>query len=157
VCRGQLSWLYQSESELVSPGVAFGQAMGGAEMTDKLTQMKCSVCYGDGPPLLGKAIDELLLQVPEWNLVEWDGVKHLERTFKFHSFAQALAFTDDVEKLAMEERCEPVTIFEADRGWVTVTWWTDKIMGLHQNDFIMAAKTDVLYSSNGWSGKHKTG
>jgi 4a-hydroxytetrahydrobiopterin dehydratase len=29
-------------------------------------------------------------------------------------------------------------------GRVTVQWWTHKIHGLHQNDFIMAAKTDVL-------------
>jgi 4a-hydroxytetrahydrobiopterin dehydratase len=29
-------------------------------------------------------------------------------------------------------------------GKVTVTWWTHKIGGLHQNDFIMAARTDEL-------------
>jgi 4a-hydroxytetrahydrobiopterin dehydratase len=124
-------------------------------MTDKLTQMKCSVCHGDGPPLMGKEIDKLLVQVPKWDLVEWDGVKHLERTFKFHSFARALAFADGVEELALKERCEPVTIFDAAQGWVTVAWWTDKIMGLHQNYFIMAAKTDLVYSSNGWAGSHK--
>ena len=124
-------------------------------MTDKLTQMKCSVCHGDGLPLIGKEIDKLLSQVPKWNLVEWDGVKHLERTFKFHSLARALAFTDGVEELAVVERCEPVTVIEASQGWVTVIWWTNKIMGLHQNDFIMAAKTDLVYSSNGRSGRHK--
>ncbi len=34
-------------------------------------------------------------------------------------------------------------------GWgrVTINWWTHKIGGLHQNDFIMAAKTDQLISS----------
>jgi 4a-hydroxytetrahydrobiopterin dehydratase len=123
------------------------QAMGRVEMNDRLAQMKCSICHGDGSPLLGKEIDSLLLQVPKWNLVEWDGVKRLERTFRFHSFARALAFTDDVEELAVEERCEPVTVIEASQGLVTVIWWTDKIMGLHQNDFIMAAKTDLVYSS----------
>jgi 4a-hydroxytetrahydrobiopterin dehydratase len=124
-------------------------------MIDKLTQMKCSVCYGNGSPLMSKAIDELLLQVPKWNLVEWDGVKHLERTFRFHSFARALAFADGVEELALEERCDPVTVIETSQGWVTVIWWTDKVMGLHQNDFIMAAKTDLVYSSNGWASSHK--
>jgi 4a-hydroxytetrahydrobiopterin dehydratase len=124
-------------------------------MTDNLARIKCSVCHGDELPLTGKEIDKLLLQVPKWNLVEWDRAKHLERTFKFHSFARALAFADGVEELALEERCEPVTIFETAQGWVTVAWWTDKIMGLHQNDFIMAAKTDALYSSNGWFDKHK--
>lgn len=129
--------------------------LGKMGMTGKLTQMKCSVCHGDGSPLVDKEIDQLLLQVPEWNLVEWDGVKHLERTFKFHSFARALAFAEDVDKLAIEERCEPVTIFEDTRGWITVTWWTGKIMGLHQNDFIMAAKTDLVYSSDGRSSRHR--
>lgn len=85
-------------------------------MTDKLMQLKCSVCHGDRSPLVSKESDELLLQVPKWNLVEWDGTNHLERTFQFHSFAQALAFTDDVEKLAEVERCHPVTIIEATQG-----------------------------------------
>jgi len=31
-------------------------------------------------------------------------------------------------------------------GKVTLTWWTHKIKGLHVNDFIMAAKSDKLYS-----------
>jgi 4a-hydroxytetrahydrobiopterin dehydratase len=30
-------------------------------------------------------------------------------------------------------------------GHTTVTWWTHKIRGLHRNDFVMAAKTDVLH------------
>ncbi|MBR9857042.1 MAG: 4a-hydroxytetrahydrobiopterin dehydratase, partial [Gammaproteobacteria bacterium] len=29
-------------------------------------------------------------------------------------------------------------------GKVTVTWWTHAIHGLHRNDFIMAARTDLL-------------
>jgi len=30
-----------------------------------------------------------------------------------------------------------------------VTWWTHKIRGLHRNDFIMAAKTDALFTQSG--------
>ncbi len=30
-------------------------------------------------------------------------------------------------------------------GKVTVVWWTHAIRGLHENDFIMAARTDALY------------
>jgi 4a-hydroxytetrahydrobiopterin dehydratase len=33
-------------------------------------------------------------------------------------------------------------------GRVEVRWWTHKINGLHRNDFILAAKTDVLYGEN---------
>ncbi|MDX1267227.1 MAG: 4a-hydroxytetrahydrobiopterin dehydratase, partial [Oceanisphaera sp.] len=32
-------------------------------------------------------------------------------------------------------------------GKVTVTWWTHAIHGLHRNDFIMAARTDLLLNA----------
>jgi 4a-hydroxytetrahydrobiopterin dehydratase len=82
--------------------------------------------------------------VPDWELVEREGVKRLERTFKFKDFAQALAFTNRVGELAEQQDHHPVIVTEW--GKVKVTWWTHKIRGLHQNDFIMAAKTQEAYS-----------
>jgi 4a-hydroxytetrahydrobiopterin dehydratase len=111
----------------------------------KLVQMKCSACRGDEPPLTGEEIEELMPQVPEWELVERDGIKRLERTFKFRNFAAALAFTNEVGAAAEAEGHHPV--IELTWGRATVTWYTHKIKGLHQNDFIMAAKTDELYTS----------
>ncbi len=90
-------------------------------------------------------IRELMPQVPEWNLIERDGVPRLERTYRFKDFAQALAFTNQVGELAEEEGHHPAILTEWGR--VTVSWWTHKIWGLHRNDFIMAAKTDELYRS----------
>ncbi|MBI3740755.1 MAG: 4a-hydroxytetrahydrobiopterin dehydratase, partial [Chloroflexi bacterium] len=72
-------------------------------------------------------------------------IKRLERVFKFKNFADALAFTNKIGAMAEEEGHHPVII--TDWGRVTVTWWTHKIKGLHQNDFIAAAKTDRLYGS----------
>ena len=115
-------------------------------MTEKLTQMKCSACRGDEPPLTDEEIEELMPQVVEWELVEREGIKRLERTFKFRNFAQALAFTDEVGEIAEEEGHHPV--IELTWGRATVTWYTHKIEGLHQNDFIMAAKTDKVYSGD---------
>lgn len=112
----------------------------------KLVQMKCSACRGDEPPLTEEEIAELKPQVPEWKLVEREGVKRLERRFKFGDFAEALAFTNAVGEIAEEEGHHPV--IELTWGRVTVTWWTHKIEGLHQNDFIMAAKTDERYASS---------
>ena len=109
----------------------------------ELTQMKCTACRGGEPTLTDEEIAELRAQVPEWRAVERDGVKRLERTFGFRNFAEALAFTDEVGELAEEEGHHPALLTEWGR--VTVTWWTHKIGGLHQNDFIMAAKTDELY------------
>jgi len=89
---------------------------------------------------------EFLPQVPDWQIVEREGVQRLERVFKFKNFSQALAFTNRVGELAEAEGHHPALLTEW--GKVTVTWWTHKIRGLHRNDFIMAAKTDKLYSVN---------
>jgi 4a-hydroxytetrahydrobiopterin dehydratase len=111
-------------------------------MAEKLTRMKCSACRGDEPPLTDAEIERLMPQVPEWELVEREEIKRLTRTFKFRNFVQALAFTNEVGDMAEEEGHHPV--IELTWGRVTVTWYTHKIKGLHQNDFIMAAKTDEL-------------
>ena len=81
-------------------------------------------------------------QIPEWQVKEVDGVKRLERVYKFRNFVEALDFTNKVGALAEEENHHPLIITEY--GKVSLQWWTHKIKGLHKNDFIMAAKTDQL-------------
>jgi 4a-hydroxytetrahydrobiopterin dehydratase len=108
-----------------------------------LSQMKC-VAYRVGELALTETeIAEYHPQVPQWRVVEWEGIQRLERVFQFKDFAQALAFTDKVGALAEAEEHHPALLTEWGR--VTVTWWTHKIRGLHRNDFIMAAKTDGQY------------
>ena len=108
-----------------------------------LTQMKCTACRKGEPTVTDAEIAELHPQVPEWQLIERDGIKRLERLFKFKDFAEALTFTNKVGELAEVEGHHPALLTEWGR--VTVTWWTHKIKGLHRNDFIMAAKTDQLF------------
>jgi 4a-hydroxytetrahydrobiopterin dehydratase len=112
---------------------------------DQLTQLKCTACRGGEPTVTDAEIAEFKPQVPEWKIVEVDGIKRLERVFKFKDFVSALAFTNKVGELAESEGHHPALLTEW--GKVTVTWWTHKIRGLHRNDFIMAAKTDELYHS----------
>ena len=81
-------------------------------------------------------------QIPDWQIVERDGIRRLERVFRLKDFAQALAFTNKVGAIAEAEGHHPALLTQW--GSVTVTWWTHKIRGLHRNDFIMAAKTDRL-------------
>ena len=107
-----------------------------------LTEMKCVACRRDAPTVTDEEIAELHAQIPEWELVELDGIKRLRRAFAFDDFAQALAFTDAVGAIAEEEGHHPALLTEWAR--TTVTWWTHKIKGLHRNDFIMAARTDSL-------------
>lgn len=104
--------------------------------------MKCVACRGTEPTLTDAQIAEFQLQVSEWQVKEINGMRRLERVFKFKNFAEAIAFTDRVGAAAEEEGHHPLIITEWGR--VTVQWWTHKIGGLHQNDFIMAAKTDQL-------------
>jgi 4a-hydroxytetrahydrobiopterin dehydratase len=109
----------------------------------ELAKMKCTACRGDEPMLTDAEIEELRPQVPDWQVVEREGVKRLERAFRFDDFAQALAFTNKVGEQAEEEGHHPALLTEW--GKVRVTWWTHKIGGLHQNDFIMAARMDELF------------
>lgn len=112
---------------------------------DTLTAMKCEVCRAGAPTVT--ITEEALYhpQVPDWHIVERNGIKQLERTFRFHDFAAALAFTNRVGALAEDEGHHPALLTEW--GKVTVTWWTHKIEGLHRNDFVMAAKTDQVYGA----------
>ncbi len=112
---------------------------------NQLTQMKCTACRKGEPTVSDTEIAEFRLQVPEWNIVEVDGIKRLGRVFRFDDFVHALAFTNKIGELAEEEGHHPALLTEW--GKVTVTWWTHKISGLHRNDFIMAAKTDQAYAS----------
>lgn len=111
-------------------------------MTD-LHQMECAACRAGEPTLTEGEIYMLHPQIPEWQIKEVDGVKRLERVFKFKNFAQALEFMNKVGAIAEAENHHPLIITEW--GKVTIDWWTHVIKGLHKNDFIMAAKTDELY------------
>lgn len=110
---------------------------------EALVRMHCVACRAGEPTVTEAEIAEYHPQVPEWQIVEREGIQRLERAFKFRTFAQALAFTNRVGALAEEQGHHPAILTEW--GKVTVTWWTHKIKGLHRNDFIMAAKTDEIY------------
>jgi 4a-hydroxytetrahydrobiopterin dehydratase len=111
---------------------------------DALVGMKCEACRAGAPTLTDQEIAGYHPQVPDWQIQVRDGIKQLERVFKFKDFAQALSFTDRVGALAEAEEHHPRIVTEWGR--VTVTWWTHKIKGLHLNDFVMAAKTDQAYN-----------
>jgi 4a-hydroxytetrahydrobiopterin dehydratase len=109
---------------------------------EPLARMTCVACRKETPRATADEIAELHREVPDWEIVELDGIKRLTRVFTVDDFAQALEFTNDVGRLAEEEGHHPALVTEWGR--TTVSWWTHKIKGLHRNDFIMAAKTDRL-------------
>ncbi|HEX4919819.1 MAG TPA: 4a-hydroxytetrahydrobiopterin dehydratase [Candidatus Bathyarchaeia archaeon] len=111
-------------------------------MANELVRAKCVPCRGGEPTLSEIEINKLLPLVPGWSVVERDGIKRLEKIFRYKDFAGALAFTVKIGELAESEGHHPRVVTEW--GKVTVSWWTHVIHGLHRNDFIMAAKTDTL-------------
>ena len=115
----------------------------------ELAEMACEACRVGSPTLTDEEIAHFQPQVPEWEVVEVDGEKRIERSFKFRNFAEALAFSNRVGDVAERQGHHPMICTEW--GKVTVSWWTHKIGGLHQNDFVMAAKTDRL-AEEGVSG-----
>ena len=112
-------------------------------MTD-LSELKCIACRGGDPSLTDAEIAELHPQVSEWQVKEVDGISRLERNFKLKNYAEALAFTNQIAAIAEEQDHHPLIVLEWGR--VTVQWWTHVVKGLHKNDFIMAAKTDEIFS-----------
>lgn len=110
----------------------------------ELATNQCEACRADAPRVTDDEIARLQPEVPEWELVERDGIRQLERTYKFRNFVEALAFTNRVGEIAEEQGHHPDLL--TAWGKVTVTWWSHKIKGLHRNDFVMAAKCDKLYS-----------
>jgi len=108
----------------------------------ELAKMKCVACRGDEPTLTEEEISELKPDVPEWEVIEVEGVNRLERSFKLKNFIEAVAFTNKIAMISEKEDHHPLIVTEW--GKVKVNWWTHKIKGLHKNDFIMAAKVDAL-------------
>jgi 4a-hydroxytetrahydrobiopterin dehydratase len=107
-----------------------------------LSAERCVACHRDSPRVTETEFAELMPEVSGWQRLERDGNAPLKRVFHFPSFADALSFTNRVGALAEDEGHHPALLTEWGR--VTVSWWTHKIRGLRRNDFIMAAKTDVL-------------
>ncbi len=106
-----------------------------------LAEKSCVPCQGGVPPLPQEDAEQLLAQVPGWSLVH-NGTR-LERRFTFKNFAGAMAFVEQVGELAEQEGHHPDIAF--GWGYATVTYYTHKIGGLHENDFVMAAKVNELY------------
>lgn len=100
-------------------------------------------CPSGTPPLNAQQQQTLLAELPDWQLANTDGQDQLVRTYRFKSFARALAFANQVGELADSEDHHPAILIEWGRA--TVRWWTHSIGGLHHNDFVMAARTDALY------------
>ena len=107
-----------------------------------LSQSSCVPCRGGVPPLSEAEITPLRMQVPAWQVVTVDGIMRLRREFTFRDFRSALAFAVHAGLIAEREDHHPD--LHVAWGRVMIETWTHKIRGLHENDFILAAKIDTI-------------
>jgi 4a-hydroxytetrahydrobiopterin dehydratase len=109
-------------------------------MAESIAQKSCTPCRGGVPPLTLAEAGGYLPQTPGWELLE-EG-RLIRRKFKVANFRESLAFVDKVGALAEAEGHHPDICF--GWGYATISLQTHKIKGLHENDFIMAAKINQL-------------
>ena len=106
--------------------------------TCELADRQCVPCRGGVPPLKGDELEAFKKQIgAEWAVID---EHHLERTYRFKNFREALAFTNAVGEVAEQEGHHPeITL---TWGKVTIRIWTHKIDGLTESDFVLAAQGD---------------
>ena len=114
-----------------------------------LTHKTCTPCRGGVPPLTVGEIASYLPQAPGWE-PSADRTR-IDAAFRFKNFRQTLEFVKDVGELAEAEFHHPL---EMVFGWgfCRIVLQTKKIKGLHENDFIMAAKINEIAASHHEAG-----
>ncbi len=112
-------------------------------MAAELATKTCTPCRGGVPPLTREEAERYLAEVPGWSLS--DDATRIERRFKLKNFAEAQALAVRIGDLAEAEGHHPDICY--GWGYCRVALHTHKIKGLHENDFIMAAKINRLAES----------
>src|SRR5512141_1849690 len=106
-------------------------------MECSLAEKTCVPCTGGVPALKGAELKVLETQLPEWRVVD---EHHLERTYTFPDFKQALALVNRIGAIAEEQNHHPdICLFW---GKVEVKIYTHKVEGLTESDFVLAAKIE---------------
>ncbi len=104
----------------------------------KLAEQACNPVQADTAPLSHKETEILIREIPQWSLSE----KSIQRESRFKDFRQAMHFVNDVAAIANDQDHHPDIFISYNKVQLTLS--THKIGGLSLNDFIMAAKIDLL-------------
>lgn len=103
----------------------------------KLAEQNCQPA-ANMVPLSRKEAEALLLQVADWSLIE----KEISRVFQFKNFREAMDFVNRIAAIANEQDHHPDIIITYSKVKLILT--THKIGGLSMNDFVMAAKAELI-------------
>ena len=110
---------------------------------DDLADKKCIPCEGGIPSFDTTEIHKYLKKVDGWDVKsEKDKTYYLIKEFKFKNFINSQNFVNKVGNLAEEEGHHPDIWF--GWGYAKIKIFTHAISGLHESDFVLAAKIDKI-------------
>ena len=104
----------------------------------KLSEQTCRPVKAGDPALSSQEVKEQMSEIPQWSLAD----NSLQREFRFKDFRKAIEFVNAVAGVANEQDHHPDIYISYNKVRLTLT--THKIGGLSMNDFIVAAKIDLL-------------
>ena len=109
----------------------------------ELVAMKCKALKGPQHALPRTQVDNLLRELPGWQLGPEGG--DVRKDFKFGNFSEALGFVNALGWIAERENHHP----DLELGWgrCLVRFSTHDVGGISLNDFICAAKTEALINA----------
>lgn len=107
---------------------------------DALAAKRCLPCEGGVEKFTREEAERYQAMVSGWELNGEATEIHKAVTFK--DFKSALAFVNEVGRIAEEEGHHPDIALTWGKTGITLT--THAIGGLSENDFILAAKIDAL-------------
>ena len=109
----------------------------------ELSEKKCIPCEGNIPAFKIEEIHKYLKKVDGWNVKNNENNNYyLEKEFKFKNFLESQNFINKVGEIAEKEGHHPDIWF--GWGYARVKIFTHAIKGLHESDFILAAKVDKI-------------
>ena len=113
-------------------------------MTD-LAEKKCIPCEGGIPNFDITEIHKYLKMVDGWKVeADENKIYFLLKEFKFNNFKESQEFINKVGEIAENEGHHPDIWF--GWGYAKIKIFTHAIKGLHESDFVLAAKIDKLIS-----------
>jgi 4a-hydroxytetrahydrobiopterin dehydratase len=106
-----------------------------------LAERKCKACEGGVPPLARSESEKLLKELSsDWVLTQ--DAKAIRRAFAFKDFYRTMSFVNALAHVANIEDHHPD--LEVGYNYCRVQFTTHSIKGLSENDFICAAKIDLV-------------
>ena len=110
---------------------------------NKLSDKKCVPCEGGVLPFDISEIHKYQKKVDNWDIIKGEkNIYFLEKKFNFKNFLESQKFVNKVGEIAEKEGHHPDIYY--GWGYAEIKIFTHAIKGLHESDFVLAAKVDRI-------------